>query len=193
VSLVDVFEGRRQLVVHHFMFQPDWGAGCPSCSFVVDNIGNPAHLHARDATPALVSRAPYPVLAACRERMGWTVPWYSSAGTTFTSDFHVTVDPAVAPVEYDFRDERQLIEAEGEAWRDWAGDLPGASAFLRAGDRVFHTYSAYARGLDALVGTYTWLDLTVLGRQEDWEEPPGRADGPAMHWLRRHGEYAVQE
>jgi predicted dithiol-disulfide oxidoreductase (DUF899 family) len=189
VSLRDVFEGRRQLVVYHFMFQPEWDAGCPSCSFVVDNIGHLAHLHARDTTLALVSRGPYPLLAAYRERMGWRVPWYSSAGTSFNYDFHVTVDAAVAPVEYNFRDEQQLIEAEGEAWRGWAGDQPGVSTFLRDGDRVFHTYSAYARALDALMGTYTWLDLTVLGRQEEWEQPPGRADGPAVHWLRRHDEY----
>jgi predicted dithiol-disulfide oxidoreductase (DUF899 family) len=99
----------------------------------------------------------------------------------------------VAPVEYNFRDERQLVEAEGEAWRNWAGDMPGVSTFLRDGDRVLHTHSAYARGLDALVGTYSWLDLAVLGRQEDREEPPGRSDGPAMHWLRRHHEYGGRQ
>jgi predicted dithiol-disulfide oxidoreductase (DUF899 family) len=115
VSLADVFEGRRQLVVYHFMFQPEWDAGCPSCSFVVDGIGHLAHLHARDTTLALVSRAPYPQLAAYRERMGWPVPWYSSAGSSFNYDFHVTVDRAVAPVEYNFRDEQQLLETEGES------------------------------------------------------------------------------
>jgi predicted dithiol-disulfide oxidoreductase (DUF899 family) len=193
VSLADVFEGRRQLVVYHFMFQPEWDAGCPSCSFIVDGIGHLAHLHARDTTLALISRAPYPQLAAYRERMGWAVPWYSSAGSSFNYDFHVTVDPAVAPVEYNFRDEQQLLETEGESWRDWAGDMPGISTFLRDGDRVFHTYSTYARGLDALASTYNWLDLTVLGRQEDWEEPPGRSDGPSMHWLRRHDEYGERE
>jgi predicted dithiol-disulfide oxidoreductase (DUF899 family) len=193
VSLADVFEGRRQLVVYHFMFQPEWDAGCPSCSFIVDGIGHLAHLHARDTTLAVVSRAPYSQLAAYRERMGWAVPWYSSAGSSFNYDFHVTVDPAVAPVEYNFRDEQQLLETEGESWRDWAGDMPGISTFLHDGDRVFHTYSTYARGLDALASTYNWLDLTVLGRQEDWEKPPGRSDGPSMHWLRRHDEYGGRE
>jgi hypothetical protein len=110
--------------------------------------------------------------------MGWAVPWYSSARSSFNYDFHVTVDSAVAPVEYNFRDEQQLLETEGESWRDWAGDMPGISTFLRDGDRVFHTYSTYARGLDALMGTYNWLDLTVLGRQEYWEEPPGAPTAP---------------
>jgi predicted dithiol-disulfide oxidoreductase (DUF899 family) len=189
-GLAELFEGRRQLLVYHFMFEPDWPAGCPSCSHTIDNVGHLSHLHARDTTLALVSRAPYDSLAAYRERMGWTLPWWSSAGSSFNYDFHVTIDAAVAPVEYNYRDQAALVETEGASWRGWSGDVPGISAFLRDGERVLHTYTTYARGIDPLVNTYNWLDLTVLGRQEDWEEPPGRSDGPFMHWLRRHDEYA---
>jgi predicted dithiol-disulfide oxidoreductase (DUF899 family) len=99
-SLLDLFGGRGQLLIYHFMFDPDLDEGCESCSFLADGIGHLAHLHARDTTLALVSRAPLPKLEAFRQRMGWTVPWYSSYGSDFNYDFHVTLDPAVAPVEY---------------------------------------------------------------------------------------------
>ncbi|MEQ3550376.1 DUF899 domain-containing protein [Pseudonocardia nematodicida] len=188
-TLLDLFEGRRQLIVYHFMFDPDWDEGCPSCSYTVDNIGHLSHLHARNTTLALVSRAPVGKLAAYRERMGWDVPWYSSQGSTFNYDMHVTLDPAVAPVEYNFRDLDDLVRTEGHAWSDWAGEMPGISTYLRDDDRVFLTYVSYARGIDLVVGTNNWLDLTVLGRQENWEQPAGRADGPFMHWLRRHDQY----
>jgi predicted dithiol-disulfide oxidoreductase (DUF899 family) len=188
VPLAELFEGRRQLVIYHFMFEPHWDEGCPSCSFLADNIGDLSHLHARNTTLALVSRAPYPKLAAFEERMGWTVPWYSSWGSDFNYDFHVSIDADKAPVEYNYRDQEQL-EADNPDWKGWSGEQPGISAFLRDGDRVFHTYSSYARGGDLLIGTYNWLDLTALGRQEDWEEPPGRSDGPGMSWLRRHDQY----
>jgi predicted dithiol-disulfide oxidoreductase (DUF899 family) len=188
VGFRDLFDGRGQLLVYHFMFGPDDDEGCPSCSFVVDNIGHLSHLHARDTTLVIVSRAPYPKLAAYRRRMGWTVPWYSSFGSDFNYDFHVTIDPDVAPVEYNFKSPGEL-EALNAAWRDWKGEQPGTSAFLRQGDRMFHTYSTYARGGDLLIGTYNWLDLTARGRQEGWEEPAGRGAGPIMSWLRRHDEY----
>ena len=188
VGLVDLFDGRSQLLVFHFMFEPDWDEGCPSCSFITDNIGHLSHLHARDTSLALVSRAPFEKLAAYRERMGWTVPWYSSHGSDFNYDFHVTIDKSVAPVEYNYKSEEELV-AQAESWAGWSGDQPGVSAFLREGDRVFHTYSAYERAVEVLMGTYTWLDLTARGRQEDWEEPSGRSDGEAMSWLRRHDQY----
>lgn len=188
-GLLDLFEGRRQLLVYHFMFDPSWAGGCPSCSFLVDNIGHLSHLHARDTSLALVSRAPLDKLEAYQRRMGWTFPWYSSYGTSFNYDFHVTLDQAVAPVEYNYRDTAEF-ERDPE-WAGWAGELPGTSAFLRDGDRVFHTYSSYARGGDLLLGTYNWLDLTANGRQEDWEQPPGRADGAFMRWVRRHDEYGA--
>ena len=121
--------------------------------------------------------------------MGWDIPIYSSLGSDFNYDFHVTTDRDVAPVEYNYRGEAELIR-QNPAWQDWKGEQPGTSAFLREGDRVFHTYSAYARAGDILIGTYNWLDLTARGRQEKWEQPPGRNDGSSgMQWLRRHDEY----
>jgi predicted dithiol-disulfide oxidoreductase (DUF899 family) len=185
VGLADLFEGRRrQLLVFHFMFEPDWDSGCPSCSYITDNIGHLAHLHARNTTLALVSRAPYGKLVAYRERMGWDLPWYSSLGSDFNYDFEVTYDPAKGVTEYNFRD-----RTGDPAWQGWTGEQPGTTAFLRDGDRIFRTYSSYERGLDLLAGTYNWLDLTALGRQEDWEEPKGRSDGEFMSWLHRHDEY----
>ena len=103
-SLPGPVRGPRQLLVYHFMFDPDWDEGCPSCSFLADGIGHLAHLHARDTTLAMVCRAPLAKLEAFRQRMGWTVPWYSSSGSDFNYDFHVTLDPAVAPVQYNYRD-----------------------------------------------------------------------------------------
>jgi uncharacterized protein (TIGR02246 family) len=186
-GLLDLFEGRQQLIVYHFMFDPRWDEGCPSCSFLTDNIGHLAHLHARKTTLALVSRAPLKKIEAYRKRMGWTIPWYSSFGSDFNYDFHVTLDETVAPVEYNYTDKAVLL-AKGESYFT-DGESHGLSVFLRDGDNVFHTYSAYARGTDLLVGTYNYLDMTALGRQEDWEEPRGRSDGPFMAWLRRHDEY----
>jgi predicted dithiol-disulfide oxidoreductase (DUF899 family) len=187
ISLLDIFEGRGQLLIYHFMFDPTWDEGCPSCSFLVDNIGHLAHLHARDTTLALVSRAPMTKIEPYRQRMGWTIPWYSSFGSDFNYDFHVTLDEAVAPFEYNYRGLAEL----GPDWQGWSGEMHGISAFLRHGDRVFHTYSSYARGTDLVVGTYNWLDLTARGRQEDWEQPPGRSDSPLMGWLRRHDSYGT--
>ena len=189
-SLLDLFGGRPQLLVYHFMFDPSWNEGCPSCSFLVDNIGHLAHLHARKTSLALISRAPLAKIEPYKKRMGWTVPWYSSFGSDFNYDFHVTLDEAVAPVEYNYRYKAGLIK-RGESYFT-QGESHGLSVFLRDGGEVFHTYSTYARGADLLVGTYNYLDLTALGRQEDWEEPPGRSDSPFMAWLRRHDKYDVE-
>ncbi|MGH2405390.1 MAG: DUF899 domain-containing protein [bacterium] len=183
-SLLDLFDGRRQLLVHHFMFDPTWDDGCPTCSFVVDNLGHLSHLRARDTSWVAISRAPIEKLETYKRRMGWTIPWYSSHGSDFNYDFHVTLDPVVAPIEYNYQCHEGL---PGGAEGPMEGF--GVSAFIRDGDRVFHTYSAYARAGDLLLGTYNWLDLTALGRQEDWEQPPGRSDGSAMSWLRRHDRY----
>lgn len=185
--LLDLFGERRQLIVYHFMFDPSWDEGCPSCSFLVDNIGHLAHLHARKTSLALVSRAPLAKIEPFKRRMGWTFPWYSSFGTDFNYDFHVTLDEAVAPVEYNYADKAELLR-KGETYFT-QGESHGLSAFLRYGEDVFHTYSTYARGTDLLAGTYNYLDLTALGRQEEWEEPPGRSDGPFMHWVRHHDRY----
>jgi predicted dithiol-disulfide oxidoreductase (DUF899 family) len=188
VSLLDLFEGRQQLVMHHFMFGPDWEQFCTSCSSAADQIGNLRQLHARNTTLVAVSRAPYEKLAAFRERMGWEFPWYSSHGGDFNYDFHATLDDQVAPVLLHFRDEEELAEA-GTPWtEDMRGtEMPGISAFLRVGEEVFHTYSTFGRGIEEFHYGIPYLDLTALGRQEAWEEPKGRAvplglqvGGPAL-------------
>lgn len=184
VGLLDLFDGRRQLLVWHFMFYPHWEAGCPSCSLIIDNVGHLSHLHARDTSLVAISRAPIETLASYRERMGWAVPWYSSHGSDFNYDFHTTLDPAVAPVNYNYEDRLDALEGV-----EWPVEGHAVSAFLRDGERVFQTYQSYARGGDLLIGTYNWLDLTALGRQEDWEQPPGRSDGGMQSWLHRHDEY----
>jgi len=177
VGLLDLFEGRLQLVMHHFMFSPDWETACSSCSSAADQIGRLRQLHVRNTTLVAVSRAPYPKLAAYRKRMGWTFPWYSSYGSDFNYDFHATLDDRAAPVLLHFRTEAELAEA-GVPWTpDMNGaELPGISAFLRLEDEVFHTYSTFGRGIEEFHNGYPWLDLTALGRQEAWEEPAGRAE-----------------
>ena len=177
--LIDLFEGRRQLIVGHFMFDPRWDDGCPSCSAGADEIsdGLLAHLHARDTTFAYVSRAPLAKIEAYKARKGWTFPWYSSHGSDFNYDFHVTLDESVAPVEYNFRTEAEHEQAGASLYGEGerTAEYPGRSSFLRDGDTVFHTYSVYARGTETIGGSYYMLDETALGRQEDWEEPKGRA------------------
>jgi predicted dithiol-disulfide oxidoreductase (DUF899 family) len=169
VSLPGLFDGRRQLITYHFMWRheqsgfPGEDQGCPTCSFLVDSIGDLSHLHACDTTLVLVSRAPIASIERFRKRMGWRVPWYSSADGDFNYDFHVSFDESKAPLEYNYKD-KETLEREAPYIRSGA-DGPGVSVFLREGDRVFHTYSAYERGLDILLGTYRWLELTPLGRQ----------------------------
>jgi predicted dithiol-disulfide oxidoreductase (DUF899 family) len=179
VGLSDLFEGRSQLIVYHFMFDPTWEEGCPSCTAGTDELspGFFEHLHVRDTSYAMVSRAPYEKLARWKAKKGWTVPWYSSFGTDFNYDFGVTIDESVPPAEYNFRT-RAEYEALGSNFfdADQPFEMPGRSCFLRADGRVFHTYSQYARGLESTGGSYYFLDLTALGRQEEWEEPKGRAD-----------------
>ncbi|GAA4705433.1 DUF899 domain-containing protein [Pseudonocardia yuanmonensis] len=179
VGLPDLFEGRLQLLVGHFMFAPEWEEGCPSCTAGADEVndGLRAHLAARDTTLAYVSRAPIAKIQRYKESRGWSFPWYSSYGSDFNYDFHVTLDPAVAPVEYNFRTPEEHAAAgtgyyvEGE----YPIEGPGLSCFLHDGGRVFHTYSQYARGAEWTGGSYAYLDLTALGRQEEWEEPKGRS------------------
>jgi predicted dithiol-disulfide oxidoreductase (DUF899 family) len=176
-GLLDLFEGRRQLIIQHFMFDPSWDEGCPSCSAGADEIsrGLLEHLHARDTTLAAVSRAPLAKIGRYKKSRGWTFPWYSSFGTDFNYDFHVTIDASVAPIMWNYRTMDEL-EQHGMGWMaDGSSEQPGHSMFLREGDDVFHTYSMYARGAEMLGGSYYFLDLTALGRQEDWEEPKGRA------------------
>jgi predicted dithiol-disulfide oxidoreductase (DUF899 family) len=176
-SLRELFDGRRQLIVQHFMFDPAWDDGCPSCTAAADESspGLLEHLHSRDTTFVVVSRAPIEKIEAYKQRKGWTFPWYSSFGSDFNYDFHVTLDKSVAPLEFNFRDEAELEQA-GMGWlADGSSEQPGYSMFLLDDDMIFHTYSMYARGTEMLGGSYYFLDLTVLGRQEDWEQPVGRS------------------
>ncbi len=194
VGLLDLFDGRQQLVVHHFMFDPDWDGACRSCSSTADNIGHLSHLRARATNLVAVSRAPIAKITAFKERMGWTFPWYSSFGSDFNYDFHVTLDESVTPIVYNFRTKED--HEAGHTGYYVAGEQPieqpGLSAFLRDGDTVYHTYSTHARGLESLGSTRSYLDLTALGRQEEWEEPRGRASGGAQAGsaeMRYHDEY----
>jgi predicted dithiol-disulfide oxidoreductase (DUF899 family) len=175
VGLIDLFEGRHQLIVCHFMFDPEWEDGCPSCTAGADEMseGKLAHVNARDTTLAYVSRAPYAKIEAYKAKRRWTFPWYSSHGSDFNYDFHVTLDKSVAPVQYNVRTSEEVAAAGQEV--ELAGEFPGRSSFLRDGDRLYHTYSVYARGLETIGGSYYLLEETALGRQEDWEEPAGRA------------------
>ncbi|HMJ32540.1 MAG TPA: DUF899 domain-containing protein [Baekduia sp.] len=179
VGLLDLFAGRRQLIVSHFMFDPRWEDGCPSCSAGADewSPGLQAHLDARDTRLVYVSRAPLAKIEDYKARRGWTFPWYSSHGSDFNYDFGVTVDESVAPETYNYRS-RAEYERQGQGSYfegDRPFEQPGLSVLLRDGDRVFHTYSSFARGAEWTGGSYAFLDLTPLGRQEDWEEPKGRA------------------
>ncbi len=176
-TLVDLFEGRRQLMVGHFMFDPEWDDGCPSCTAGAEEMSDGLldHLHTRDTTMAYVSRAPIEKISAYKAKKGWTFPWYSSFGSDFNYDFHVTLDDSVAPVEYNYKD-FVALEAANPEWVGWSGEQPGLSCFLRVDDAVFHTYSQFARGAESTGGSYYFLDLTALGRQEEWEEPKGRTD-----------------
>ena len=175
LSFPDLFAGRSQLVVYHFMFGPDWDEGCPSCSFWADNFaGIPIHLAHRDVSLVAVSLAPYEKIAAYLRRMGWSFPWVSSFGSDFNFDYGVSFTP-------------QQVEAGSGVYNyDGEGgyeEMPGVSVFYRdeAGD-IFHTYSTYARGLDMLNGAYHYLDLVPKGRDE--------ANLPwSMAWLRRHDQY----
>lgn len=171
VGLVDLFEGRRQLVLYHFMFGPTRAAGCPGCSWFVDQVGHLAHLNARDTSFALVSRAPIAKLEAYKRRMGWTVPWVSSYGTDFNPDFGVGPEAPDSKADQD-------------------GERFGLSVFLRDGDSVFRSYFTNNRGVERLGNVWTLLDLTPFGRQELWEDSPkGWPQTPPYQWWRRHDEY----
>jgi predicted dithiol-disulfide oxidoreductase (DUF899 family) len=175
-TLAELFAGKRQLLVYHFMFEPDRDAGCKSCSFVADNLaGGLVHLGARDTAFAAISRAPIEKIERFRTRMGWSFPWLSSFGGDFNYDFQVTLDEGHD--QYNYTSAARLLRDDKV---DALGELPGLSVFLRDGGRLFHTYSTYARGLDPLLTTYTLLDHTPLGRQEE--------DG-IMHWIRHHDQY----
>jgi predicted dithiol-disulfide oxidoreductase (DUF899 family) len=179
VRLIDMFDGRPQLIIYHFMFDPEWDDGCPSCTAGTDELspGFFEHLHVRDTSYAMVSRAPLAKLERWKAEKGWDIPWYSSFGTDFNYDFGVTIDESVGQDRYNFRSKAEY-EAMGSNFfeADQPFELPGRSCFLQVDGRVFHTYSQYARGLESTGGSYYFLDLTALGRQEEWEEPKGRSE-----------------
>jgi predicted dithiol-disulfide oxidoreductase (DUF899 family) len=203
-SLADLFRGRSQLLVYHFMFGPDYTAGCPACSAIADGFnGSVVHLANHDVTLAAVSRAPLAKLQAYKRRMGWSFPWASSFGSDFNLDFNVQItekQQREGTIEYNYRREAPAPEPlAGKTAREWEGDegpvaqvaamtgtdlatytreRPGMSAFALEDGVVYHTYSAYARGLDVLWSTYQWLDRAPRGRNE------------TGFWWRRHDEYA---
>jgi predicted dithiol-disulfide oxidoreductase (DUF899 family) len=176
VGLLDMFGPSRQLLVQHVMYDPAWDDACPSCSAGLDELsaGLLKNLRSRETTFAAISRAPYAKIADYKARRGWDFAWYSSHGSDFNYDFHVSIDAAVAPILFNYRDEAELKEV-GMGWiLDGPSEQPGLSCFLRDGDAVFHTYSTFGRGAEQGGGAYAVLDMTALGRQEEWEEPKGR-------------------
>ena len=174
-SLADLFGGRSQLIVYHFMMGPGWKEGCPSCSMIGDHFdGMTVHLANRDVTLAAVSRATYPEIEAFQKRMGWKFKWVSSSASDFNYDYHVSFpkdQQAKGGVYYNY----QITQFPSE-------EAPGASVFYKDETGIFHTYSSYARGLDVLVGAYNFLDLAPKGRDED-----GLAF--SMSWVRHHDKY----
>ena len=169
-SLRDLFDGYTQLIVYHFMFDPTWDKGCSGCTGYVDAIGDLSMLHERNTTFVLISRAPLAKLEAYKALKGWNVPWYSSFGSDFNYDFHVTHDEKVAPIEYNYQTKAELEARRGPG--NVEGEDHGLSVFFRIGDDVYHTYSTYARGTEGLTDAYDLLDVTPYGRQEDWEDSP---------------------
>jgi len=162
-TLLNLFDGRRQLIVQHFMFGPDWQEGCDGCSLMADHIGPLSHLHAKDTSFVLVSRAELSKLLAFRERMGWALPWVSSARSTFNDDFGATV---------------------------YGEEIHSVSVFLRDGERVFHTWQTFNRAEEPFMVVFDLLDLTPYGRQETWEDSPhGWPQQPPYEWMRLHDSY----
>jgi predicted dithiol-disulfide oxidoreductase (DUF899 family) len=179
-SLRDLFAGRRQLIVYHFMFDPEWDEGCKGCSYFADNfVGSLVHLAARNTSFAVISRASLAKIESFRKRMGWNFPWLSSFGNDFNYDFYVTLEPDRAEYQYNYVDAKALLAA-GKIWFP-KGELPGISVFFRDGEDIFHTYSSYQRGTDLFLNTYNFLDITPLGRQEESEK--------MFDWLRHHDRY----
>jgi predicted dithiol-disulfide oxidoreductase (DUF899 family) len=169
--LKDLFDGRRQLIVYHFMFDPAWDKGCSGCTSFVDALGDLSLLEKRDTTFVVVSRAPLAKLDAYQALKGWTIAWFSSFGSDFNYDFHVTLDPKVTPAEYNYRNKAEMAAAKGHPVL-MEGEEHGLSVFFRIDDDVFHTYSVYARGTESLTDAYRLFDTTPYGRQQDFEDSP---------------------
>jgi len=176
-TLADLFDGRNQLIVYHFMFGPGWKEGCPSCSFLADSFDGAAiHMAQRDTTFVAVSRATLPEIDAFKKRMGWKFKWVSSNGTDFNYDYQVSTgngEKADSSVYYNYT----LTQFPSD-------ERPGASVFYKKNGEVFHTYSTYARGLDMFLPAYHWLDITAKGRDEAEMKPH------AMAWVRHHDRYS---
>ena len=172
-TLKDLFEGRPQLIVYHFMFDPTWDKGCTGCTGLVDALGDLSLLKKRDTTFVVVSRAPLAKLDAYKAQKGWSIAWFSSFGSDFNYDFHVTLDPKVTPAEYNYRNKVEMAAAVGHPVL-MEGEEHGLSVFFRLDDDIFHTYSAFARGTESLTDAYRLLDTTPYGWQQDIEDsPPG--------------------
>ena len=169
-SLLDLFEGKRQLIVHHFMFDPDWDKGCGSCTWHTNQFGDLSSLAKTDTSMVTISRAPFERLATYQREKGWSNRWYSSYGSDFNYDFMVTLDPSRGPVQYNYKTGEELTKAIGKI--EPSSEWPGFSVFFHIGDDVFHTYSAYARGVENLMDPFSLLDITPYGRQEDFEDSP---------------------
>jgi predicted dithiol-disulfide oxidoreductase (DUF899 family) len=173
VSLLDLFNGNRQLIVYHFMFDPRWDAGCPGCTGYTNALGDLSELQDRDTSFVLISRAPLEKLEDYKAKHGWNRPWYSSYGSDFNYDFHVTHDASVTPIEHNYRSADELktmgmLVPEDEQ----PSESHGISVFFRIDDEIFHTYSAFARGVEGLTNSDSLLDITPYGRQQDWEDSP---------------------
>jgi len=170
-DFVELFEGRSQLIVYQFMFGVEWDEGCVGCSMMVDNMGNPAHLHARDVSFALVSRAPYSKIDGFKKRMGWTLPWYSADGCDYMDDFE---------------------ERSSHSGTD--GEFFGLSVFLKEGADVYQTYYTGHRGMEQLGSNFSYLDLVPYGRQEKWEDSPaGWPETEPYQWWRYHDKYSEEK
>jgi len=166
-SLLDLFDGHQQLIVYHVMFDPSWEKGCMGCTGYINALGDLSDLATHDTGFVVISRAPLAKLEAYKAKMGWSIPWYSSNGSDFNYDFHVSFDKNDPHKEYNYRPN----EGDGEA--------PGTSVFFRLGDDIYHTYSTFARGSEYLTNTSALLDITPYGRQEEWEDsPPGWPQHP---------------
>jgi predicted dithiol-disulfide oxidoreductase (DUF899 family) len=200
VAFIDLFKGRSQLLMYHFMFGPDYTAGCPHCSAIADGFnGISDHLANHDVMLWAVSRAPFQKLQAYKERMGWTFPWASSYGGDFNFDFHVSFSEdqqRSGDVDYNYskgnvsskqsdinptdtasEEGKKIASTTGTDWATYTQEAPGMSAFVLVDGVIYHAYSSYARGLDSLWGIYQWLDRAPLGRNE------------SGFWMRRHDEY----
>ncbi len=170
-DLKDLFEGRRQLIVYHFMFDPTWDTGCSGCTGFIGALGDLSLLQKRDTTFVVISRAPLAKLQAYKALKGWTIVWFSSFGSDFNYDFHVTLDPKIAPAEYNYRNKAEMEAATGHSVV-MEGEEHGLSVFFKLEADIFHTYSTFARGNESLTDTYRLLDTTPYGRQQEFEDSP---------------------